>query len=129
MNDALRNLIANLTTVDDYTQIVIFCAVVSALWLLRAMTESTALTVIFSPAILFGARAANYLFRVNFVNASNDKDTNVVVASAVGVLFALILMLLASRIAIFMAERKTHSRINQLLLPSAASLGTEPKQT
>ena len=127
MNNLLRDLAANLLTIDDYTRMVVFCTVVTALWLVRTMTESTALTVLFSPAILFGALAANYLFRINFVVASGDKDTDVVVASAIGVLLALILMLLASRIAIAMGERRSRARPQKPLLPSVQDLASGRK--
>lgn len=123
MNEVLRNVITNLIAIDEYTQIVVFCSVVTALWLVRSMTESTALTVLFAPAILFGALAANYLFRVNFIAPTIDKDTNVVVASAVGVLLALTLMLIASRIAILMTERKSSARANQYILTPGHDLG------
>lgn len=124
MNAHLSQFLTNLITIDDYTQIVVFCSVVVALWLLRTMTQSTALTLIFSPAILFGALAANYLFRVNFIHPTSDKDTNVVVASAVGVLLALSLMLLASRMAIFMSDRKGQRRANRPIIAPAPNLNS-----
>ena len=127
MTNLLRDLAANLLTIDDYTRWVVFCAVVAALWIVKTMTESTALAVIFSPAILFGALAANYLFRINFVVASGDKDTDVVVASAIGVLLALVLMLVASRIAITMGERRSRARPHQPLLPSVQDLASGRK--
>jgi uncharacterized membrane protein len=111
----MSELLLSMIAIDDYTQVVVICSVIAALWLVRTTTQSTALTIIFSPAILFGALAANYLFRVHFVVAAHDKDTNVVVASAVGVVMALVLMLMASWIAISMSERRRRS--HQPLLP------------
>ena len=101
----MHDLFISLTNIDDYETIVVAGAVVCALWLLKTMTESTALTIFFAPGVLLGALAANYLFRVNFVTASNDKDTNVLIASATGVLLAVLLMLLATRITIIMSDR------------------------
>jgi hypothetical protein len=57
-----------------------------------------------------GALAANYLFRVNFVVAVQDKDSNVVIASAAGVICALVLVLVSLWISVLMSERRSEKR-------------------
>ncbi len=111
-----------MTLLDEYTTIVIVCMVVSAYSIIRTMTYSTALAILYTPVLAFGALAGNYLFRYYYFNAVHDKDSNVVAASATGVMAALLLMLIATRIAMYIAERRRKN-----LQPRGAALDRMPQ--
>jgi hypothetical protein len=106
MDDVIFALLA----FDQYTVMVGVCFVAIAFWLIREILDSFTLAFVSVPILMIGALAANYLFRTHFVVAVNDKDTNVVVASAVGVVTALSLLLLSIWIAVLMSERRTKNR-------------------
>ena len=106
-----------MTLLDEYTFTVVVCMVVAAFCIIRGMTGSTVLALLYTPIMAFGALASNYLFRMNFYIVVRDNDSNVIAASATGVLAALILMLLATRIAIYIDGRKP--RNHQPLLPGS----------
>jgi predicted membrane-bound spermidine synthase len=97
-------------TVDDFTMLVIGGCVGLAFWFIREMTESFALAAFCTPILLVGALAANYLFRVNFIIAVQDKDSNILIASAAGVICALILVLVSIWISVLMSERRSEKR-------------------
>ncbi len=109
-----------MTLLDQYTTIVIVCMVVSAYSIIRAMTHSTALAILYTPVLAFGALAGNYLFRISFYNVVRDKDSNVVAASATGVMAALFLMLIASRIAMYISAQKRRKNQSQLTIAGRA---------
>ena len=110
----MHDTFLRLTNVDDYAFTVVVCMIFVAFWLLRSMTQSTSLALLYTPALGVGALAANYLYRTNYLMLSSDRDSNVVVASAIGDIAALLIMLIATRIAIFMHDRK--NREHQPLL-------------
>ena len=112
----MHNLFARLINVDDYAFWVVACMIFAAFCMLRSMTKSTVLSLIYTPALVVGALAANYLYRINYIELSSNRDANVVVASAIGVIMALMIMLVATRIAIFMHDRKNREH-QPLLLP------------
>ena len=110
-----------LTAMDQFTMICALGAVGLAFWLIRSVIGSTALAVVSAPVLIIGALAANYLFQAHFVIAANDKDTNVVVASAVGVLIAMILMLIGIWVTVIMADirQKNKGEMTMPELPPA----------
>lgn len=103
MHDALWKM----TQVDDYTLTVAVALVVIVFALIRTMVDSFTMAVVFTPVLMFGALAANYLFRVYYITPSIDKDTDVVIASAVGILAAMLLLLIAVWLSIIMSERRS----------------------
>jgi predicted membrane-bound spermidine synthase len=106
MNDAIDAMF----TVDEFTMLVVGGCVGIAFWFIREMTESFVLAAFCTPMMVAGALAANYLFRVNFVVAVQDKDSNVVIASAAGVICALVLVLVSLWISVLMSERRSEKR-------------------
>lgn len=106
----METLTYAISSLDQFTLVIASLAAVVSFWLMREMTGSTALASIAAPLLLVGALAGNYLFRANFVVATHDKDTNVVVASAVGVLVALVMLLIAIWIMVMMSERRARNR-------------------
>lgn len=110
--DGIRQALAVLS---EYDWVVATSAVAIAAILIREMLDSAALAAISIPLMLIGALAANYLFQVNFVAPLDDKDTNVVIASALGVLIAITLLLVSMWIASLMSEsRSKHKKLLEL---------------
>ena len=112
----MHDLFVKMINLDDYAFWVVICMIFTAFWLLRSITKSTFLSLVYTPALAIGALAANYLYRINYIELSSNRDANVVVASAIGVILALMIMLVATRIAIFMHDRKDREH-QPLLLP------------
>lgn len=106
----MQDIIFALSTLDGFTINVAMAFVVIAFVLIREIVHSTALAVISAPVLLIGGLAANYLFHQNFVMATHDKDTNIVIASAVGVLTALVLLLVSIWISVLMSEQRTNAK-------------------
>lgn len=123
----MSDLFEALMTVDEFTVFVTLSCVGIAFWLIREMVDSTALAIVCTPVLLIGALAANYLFRIHFVIAVQDKDSNVVVASAVGVVCALVLVLVSLWISVLMSERLS-ARRKLAQLPTAPSATPVPGQ-
>lgn len=110
MQDFIYKLTAVLSQFEQYTIWVAIFFVTMAFVLIREIVQSTGLALFSAPILMFGALAANYLFTANFLIVTHDKDTNVVVASAVGVVVALTLLLLAIWISVLMSERRTTNK-------------------
>jgi hypothetical protein len=107
----MRDFVWKITTIDYFTGVVVCCMVMTVFFIIRSMTESTFRALFWSPVLGFGALVANYLFRENAYMAVSDKDANIVAASAIGIIVALVLMLVAARIALAMSERKDKSNV------------------
>lgn len=106
----MEDFLYGLLNLDRYTVIVAMCFVAVAFWLIHGIIGSMTMAVLSAPVLLMSALAANYLFRANYIFPVNDKDTNVVIASAVGVLVALVLLLTALWISVIMSERRSKNR-------------------
>lgn len=92
---------------DRYTVVVAICFVSVAFWLIREIMDSFTFAALTAPVLLVGALFTNYVFSAYFITPVNDKDTNVVIASAVGVVTALILVLLGIWFSVLMSERRS----------------------
>ena len=110
MQEKIRELVFTLSQFDQYTvwTAVFFVAIAYAL--IREILQSATLALVSVPILMVGALAANYLFTVNLLIPTNDKDANVAVASAVGVIAALTLLLLALWISVLRSERRTDKK-------------------
>ena len=106
----MEDLIFALSDFDRYTIVVATCGVVVAFWLIRETLDSFFLALAAAPILMIGALATNYIFKANFIMLVDDKDTNVVLASAVGVVTALALFMLSIWIGVLMSERRSQSR-------------------
>lgn len=106
----MQDIIYALSTLDQFTLVAAGFFVFIAFWLIRELVNSTALAVISAPVLMVGALAANYLFHTHFLMPVDDKDTNVVIASAVGVLTALVLLLVSIWITVLMSEHRTRNK-------------------
>jgi len=113
----MHDILWKITQVDQYTITVVLSLVAIVFCLIRVMLDSFTLAVIFTPILLFGGLAANYLFRVFYVSSIADKDTEVVIASAVGILAAMVLMLIALWLSMVMSDHRSRRRKPRPLLP------------
>lgn len=116
----METILEAVSTLDHFTLTTACIAAVLAFGLIREMLDSMALACIAAPVLIVGALAANYLFRANMLVPTPDKDTNVVVASAVGVLIAMVLILISIWAMMLMSERRTRNR-RLMQLPDAAA--------
>lgn len=108
----IRQALALLT---EYDWIVAVSAVTVAAVLVREMLDSAALAAFAIPLMLLGALTANYLFQVNFIMIVSDRDTNVVIASALGVLGSVSLLLIMLWITSLISEKRSkHKKLLEL---------------
>ncbi len=117
----MHDILWKIMQVDQYTITVVLCLVAIVFCLIRVMLDSFTLAVIFTPILLFGGLAANYLFRVFYVSSIADKDTEVVIASAVGILAAMVLMLVALWMSILMSDHRSRRRKPKPLMADAGT--------
>lgn len=106
----MQDTLIQMTHVDDYTLTVILVLAAIVFGLIRTLVDSFSLAVIFAPMLVLGGLAANYLFRVFYISATPDKDSEVVIASAVGILVALVLLLMATWLSAVMSERRSRNK-------------------
>ena len=74
---------------------------------------------------LIGALAANYLFVEYYIAPTPDKNSNVVIASAMGVLAAMVCMLLATRGVVGLGDRRRKKLSSRL----AGTVGLEKNRS
>jgi Na+/H+-translocating membrane pyrophosphatase len=110
MRTFIQEFLFELSQFDAYTVWVSFFFVTVACMLIRAIVESSILALFAAPLMMIGALLSNYLFAVNFVIASDDKDVHVVVTSAIGVVVALTLVLSALWVSSILSERRTANK-------------------
>ncbi len=94
MYDTLYQIVS----VDVYTLSVVCVLSGWAALILRHVTESTLLALIFMPVIIIGALVGIYACRQLDLVFVFDKDTNVILTACVGMIAALIVMLIMTRI-------------------------------
>ena len=85
--------------VDTYTQIVVALLAGSAGLLTKQVLSRTMLGMAFAPGFTFGAFLVNYLFERHAIYPTADRETNVVVACALGTILALFVLLALIRLA------------------------------
>jgi ABC-type Mn2+/Zn2+ transport system permease subunit len=111
----MYDILSNIASFDDYTCVIIGVFVCASVLLVREIVSSTGLALFSAPILLIGSIAANYLFRTKFIYATFDKDTNVVIATAVGLVSAMVLLLISIWISVLISERgSTRKKLMQL---------------
>ena len=98
-------------SVDAFTFYVVGGLTVWAAVLVRLMTDSTALAFLFMPFINFGALAGIFVCRELSVVFSQEKDSNLIVSALVGMIVALLIMLLATRLVYASSALKAKSQL------------------
>ena len=85
--------------VDTYTLVVVaLLAGWSGVLTMHALSKAV-MALVFVPGFVFGALVANYLFEEYGFYPTPDKSTNIVVACTLGIIAALLVLLLVTRIA------------------------------
>lgn len=125
MWETIIEALQKLGDVNTFTVVVVIGLVAIANWLIKLLTDSTGFAILFTPAMIIGALAANYLFVEYYVMPTQDKNSNVVIASALGVLIAMIFMLLATRGVVALSDRNRKKVSSRL----AGTVGLEPNRT
>jgi uncharacterized membrane protein len=106
----MYDIFSDIASFDHYTFVIIGVFVCAATLLVREILSSTGLALLSAPILLAGSIAANYLFRTKFIYATVDKDTNVVVATAIGLISAMVLLLISIWISVLISERSSTRR-------------------
>lgn len=91
---------------DMFTYAVVTVLTTWAGTLFRHMSGSTALTTLFLPSVWLGAMAGIFYCREFGVIFTSDKDSNVVVASGVGMILGLVGMLVVTRLVYVLTRRR-----------------------
>lgn len=121
MWESFLEALQKLGDVNTFTVVVVIGLVAIANWLIKLLTDSTGFAILFTPAMIVGALAANYLFVEYYIAPTPDKNSNVVIASAMGVLAAMLFMLLATRGVVELGDRRRKKLSSRL----AGTIGLE----
>lgn len=92
---------------DRYTLMVVCSLVAPICWLIKITMGSSGYAICFAPFLVVSGLAANRFLLTSVVLPSSDKDTNIALASAIGVFVALVLLLIASWISVILSERRS----------------------
>ncbi len=106
MWESIIEALQKLGDVNTFTVVVVIGLVALANWLIKLLTDSTGFAILFTPAMIIGALAANYVFFEYYLTPTQDKNSNIVIASALGVLAAMIFMLLATCAVVAMSDSR-----------------------
>jgi hypothetical protein len=87
---------------NTYTYSVVGVLTVFAGLLVRHMTSSTALAIIYAPALAFGALAGVYYCREIGLIVTFDNNANIVATAGIGMLVACMVMLVLTRLFFMM---------------------------
>jgi len=85
--------------VDAYTLVVVALLAGWSGILTMQVLSRTMLAMVFVPGFIFGALVANYLFEQYGIYPTPDKETNVVIACMLGIIGALLVLLVVSRLS------------------------------
>ncbi len=92
--------------VNDVALCVIAALVGSIVWFLKSVVGSTGHAILFTPVLVAGALVSNYLITANGVNIGPNKDTQVAIALAIGVLLSLLGLLWIIRLNNRVADQR-----------------------
>ncbi len=99
----MLDFLNRLVTVDTYTLVVV--AVLSG-WagvLTLHVLSRTVLALAFVPGFVLGALITNYVFELTAFYPTPDRETNVVIASTLGIIIALFALLVFLRVTAILA--------------------------
>ncbi|MEQ1718918.1 MAG: hypothetical protein ABL907_23530 [Hyphomicrobium sp.] len=104
MLKAILEGIRTIAEVDVYTAMVVTGLVCTAYWLIKVTTDSMLIATVFMPFMVLGALVSNYLFLSYYITPLADKDSNVVLAAATGVIVAMLVMAALTRLLHYISE-------------------------
>ena len=85
--------------VDAFTLVVVaLLSGWSGILTVQVLSRAT-LAMLFVPGFIFGALVANYLFELYAIHPTPDTETNVVVACMLGIIVALLVLLVMTRLS------------------------------
>jgi hypothetical protein len=102
LSDILRDSFA----ADTFSYIVVGFLAVLAGVMVKAMTDSWPLTILFTPVIWFCALAGIYACRVAGLIFTPDRESNLILSAGAGMVVAVALMLLLVRIGFLMGDQR-----------------------
>ena len=106
MLQTLTEILSDILAADTFTYIVIGFLAVLAGVMIKAMTDSLALTLMFTPMIAFGALAGVYACREAGLVFTTDHESNIILTAGVGMVVAVALMLLLVRFGFAVSVQK-----------------------
>ena len=88
-----------ITDVKFFTGLVMVLFVGFTYWLVRFLSDSVFLACLFTPFVALSALVTHYMLMNNVLMPLSDKDSNMVLAVAAGVLIGLVVMMAVTRLA------------------------------
>jgi NO-binding membrane sensor protein with MHYT domain len=110
MFHAIWDYLDQIFDVGIFVALVTAALLVFAYWLVRLMTESLLLSTLFAPVMLLGGLASNHYFNMHFIVLMQDPDSNTVLGIAAGIISAMLIMLMLTRVAYAFGDRRTRAR-------------------
>ncbi|HMN39017.1 MAG TPA: hypothetical protein PKD49_15075 [Hyphomicrobium sp.] len=109
----VHSILDYLTQVIDisvFVAAVTACLMGFAYWLVRLMTDSLLLSMLYTPAMLFGGLASNHFFQQHFIVLMQDTDSNTVLGVALGIILAMLTMLMVTRVVYAIGEMRRQAK-------------------
>lgn len=92
---AVTELFWLLTDIDAFVYYVTACLVLAVCWFIREIVGTTTLALISAPVLMATGVGAHFAFNHAMIRLVIDKDTNVALMSAIGVLVGLVLVVVS----------------------------------
>lgn len=109
MFHAIWDYLDQIFDIGIFVALVTAALLVFAYWLVRLMTEFL-LSTLFAPVMLLGGLASNHYFNTHFIVLMQDPDSNTVLGIAMGIMSAMLIMLMLTRVAYAFGDRRTRAR-------------------
>ena len=119
MLDFVLEFMTNVMTVNQWTLFVVAALSAWAGYLLKEALSSTLMAILFFPAFIIGGLISRYLFIEHGIFLSTNKDANLVLATAAGIIAALLMLTIIVRFYMYATEIRTRAnrsrmdRVNQ----------------
>lgn len=110
MFHAIWDYLSQIFDVGIFVALVTAALLVFAYWLVRLMTESLLLSTLFAPVMLLGGLASNHFFITHFIVLMQDPDSNTVLGIAAGIISAMLIMLILTRVAYAVGDMRARTR-------------------
>jgi hypothetical protein len=105
MLQTLTDILSDILAADTFTWVVVSFLAVLAGVMIKAMTDSLALTLLFTPMFAFGALAGIYACREVGLVFTTEHESNVILTAGVGMVAAVALMLLLVRLGFLVSHQ------------------------
>jgi hypothetical protein len=106
----MENIIWSLQSIDAFTVYILAALIAAVVWFIREIVGSTMLAVVALPFLAIGGLTSHFVFQAFPASLIYDKDSNVVVSTAIGILAALIAVLIAAWALARLAEYRMRRR-------------------